>query len=304
MFLKIIKLSSVALFLVAFSAQAARVVQSKNGKVLIDLDGAEVAVDQDLFLLNTQNKKVALVKILQVKNGKAIAAVTKGKADGTETLQLPLTTTKSSAVTEEASTPTARADKNDKKVFYRSESKKASVVLSLMSNSMTTKQADGTLPSPNVEDVGMKGSTFGITGVLDWPVGRQVSLRGTAGYEPFKAAGTATYRSCDSLNSFECTANINYLSGGGYLRYDFMKAQVLFWVAAGGTIKFPMSKTTTALKQDDIKMTMTYGASAGLDYFINPKYFVPVSLEQQYFLKSDTVDANIMMLRAGFGMAL
>lgn len=297
--MQIIKLWWVAIFILGTSAQAARVIQSKNGKVMIDLEGDSVAANQSLFLLNAQNKKVALVKILQVKNGKAVAIITKGKSNGSEIVQ---TGGNTSAGNDESSY--SAGSRNDKKAMYRAETKKASVVVNLMSNSMTTRQADDTLPTPNVEDVAMKGSSFGVTGVLDWPIGHQFSLRGTLGYEPFKAAGTAVRPSCGGATTTDCNADITYLSGGGFVRYDFMKAPLIFWVAGGGTLKFPMSKSTTALNPSDIKMTMTYGAAVGVDYFINPKYFVPVSIEQQYFLKSDTVDANIMILRGGFGMAL
>ncbi len=299
MFLRIIKFSFAICALTMTTAQAARVIQSKNNKVLLDLEGATVTVGQDLFLLNAQNKRVALVKISQTKNGKAIGEITKGKSDGTEIVQINSGT---AAPTQDAYAPAKSSAKS--KTFYRGETNKASVVLSLMNNKMTTKQADGTLPVANTEDVGMKGSTIGITGVLDWYLQNNFSLRGTAGYEPFKATGAARFRSCDNLQSFDCTADISYLSGGGFIRYDFTKENILFWTALGGTLKFPMTKKTTALKMEDIKMTMTYGAALGVDYFLNPKYFIPISLEYQTFLKSDTVDANIIMLRAGYGMAL
>ncbi|MBC7419503.1 MAG: hypothetical protein H7328_02130 [Bdellovibrio sp.] len=305
MFLKTIKFSLVISSLLAVTqAQAARVIQSKNNKVMIELDGAQVSIGQDLFLLNAQNKKVGLIKILQIKNDKAVASLTKGKSDGTETVQISTAPSAAVSPIQAATIPTVKPSAQNVKPFYRAETKKASIVLSMMSNSMTTKQADATMPTPNVEDVAMKGATFGITGALDWPIVNKFSLRGTAGYEPFKATGTAKFKSCDNLQSFDCTADITYLSGGGYIRYDFTKEHILFWTALGATLKYPVSKNTTALKMEDIKLTMTYGGALGLDYFVNLKYFVPVSLEYQAFLKSDTVDANIIILRAGFGMAL
>lgn len=274
--------------------QAAKVIQSKNDKVLIDLEGENASPNQNAVLINSENKRVAIVQILQVKNGKAIATVTKGQTQGNETVTLivPKSADTSAAAPAETSSPNQ---------VYRTNSKKMSVLLSMMSNTMSTKQSDGGSPTPLTEDVGMKDSTFGITGAVDWPVSPVFILRGTLGYEPFKASGTASSNKCDNLSSTSCTADISYLSAGGYARYDFTKSRAQFWGGLGGTLKFPISKTSTALKQDDIKMTMTYGLAGGIDFFLSNKTFVPVSIEQQFFLKSDTVSASIMMIRVGYG---
>lgn len=278
----------------SFQANAAKVVQAKNGKVLIDLEGETANPNQNAVLINAENKKVAIVQISQVKNGKAIGSVTKGQAQGNEKVTL---------IVPKGTSDAAVAESASGNQVYRTTSKKMSVVLSLMSNSMTTKQSDGVQPTPTTEDVNMKGSTFGVTGAIDWPFTSSLVLRGTLGYEPFKTTGTSTGLMCDGSTSTNCTADITYLSAGGYARFDFTKSKTQFWAALGGTLKFPMSKSTTALKQDDIKMTMTYGAAGGLDFFLSNKTFIPVSLEQQFFLKSDTVSASIMMIRVGYGQA-
>lgn len=281
-------------FTLTFSAQAAKVLQAKNGKVLIDLEGEKADPNQNAVLINAENKKVAIILISQVKNGKAIGTVTKGQAQGNE---------KVTFITAKTAGSSAGSSSEGGNQVYRTNSKKMSVIVSLMSNVMTTKQADSASPTPNTEDVGMKGSTFGVTGVLDWPVGSSFVLRGTFGYEPFKATGTASTNKCDLGNSANCSADISYLSAGGYARLNFTKSRTQFWGALGGTLKFPISKSTTALKQEDIKMTMTYGLAGGMDFFLSNKTFIPVSIEQQWFLKSDTVSASILMLRFGYGQA-
>jgi hypothetical protein len=289
----------IALF-ISSQAFSAKVIQAKNGKIMIDLEGETAAVNQNIILLNDQNKKVAIAQINQVKNGKAIATVTKGQAQGNEKVSFGSAKSKTSSNT--SNTQQSKSS-NETNQVYRTGSKKMSVVVSLMSNTMTTKQSDGVQPTPSTEDVGMKGSTVGVTGVLDWPVIPSISLRGTLGYEPFKTAGTATIQACDNAQSKDCTAEISYLSAGGYLRYDLTNSQTQFWGAAGGSLKFPLGKTTTALKSDDIKMTMTYALALGLDFFLNNKTFIPFSIEQQLFLKSDTVTAGITFLRVGYGLA-
>ncbi|MBC7742369.1 MAG: hypothetical protein H7061_09235, partial [Bdellovibrionaceae bacterium] len=56
MFTQIIKLSLMSLLIVGTSAEAARVVQSKNNKVMIDLEGEEATPQQDISLYNAKNK--------------------------------------------------------------------------------------------------------------------------------------------------------------------------------------------------------------------------------------------------------
>jgi hypothetical protein len=172
-----------------------------------------------------------------------------------------------------------------------------------MMNSMTAKEADGSSPTPNVEDVSMKGTSLGVTGVLDQPISNWFTLRGTAGYEPFKATGTATFLSCSGTTN--CTAEMGYLSIGGYARFEIYRANALMiWGGLGGDMKYPISKSTSALKSDDLKLTATYGGAIGADYFISNKNFIPFSIEQQIFMPSDTVKANALVVRVGYGHAL
>jgi opacity protein-like surface antigen len=117
------------------------------------------------------------------------------------------------------------------------------------------------------------------------------------------AKGTSTLLACNNLTSTDCNANINYLSAGGYARFNLTKSRFQAWVAAGGTGKFPISKTTTALRSDDIKMTMTFALGGGFDYYLSNKTFIPASLEYQLFQSSETVSANIILIRAGYGWA-
>lgn len=283
---------------------AAKIIQSKNGKIMIDLEGESASPNQTISLLNAQNKKVAIGKITQVKNGKAVATILKGKSDGSEKVSLGGAGSSTGSASSNAENNSSQDNQNGSSTptVFRTNAKKASVVVTVLSNAMVTKQADGTSPTPLVEDVDMKGNSFGITGIVDWPVMNSVDLRGTLGYEPFSATGTAVNNSCDGATSKICTAEISYISAGGFLRYDFTKSRSQIWAAAGATLKLPLGKTTTALNPDDIKMTMTYGASFGLDYFLTGTTFIPASFEYQMFLKSDTVSASIMILRAGYGM--
>lgn len=292
------KIYSLLLFILFFSVEshAIKIIQIKGNKVLLDLEEEPVSVDQKLYLLNSNNKKIAIVSIIESKKGRAVAILNKGNLNDATSVALI-----TSAIN--SKTPTAKLEpkQSETEQILRFNDIKFSAMLTVALNSMNTKQADGSQPVPNQEDVALSGTAIGVTGAVDYPFYSSLILKGTLGIEPFNASGTSNYLSCNRLTSTDCSAEINYLSAGGYIRIDLTRSYTTIWMAAGGTTKFPISKTTTALKSDDIGMTFTIAGAIGLDQYIDNKNFIPVSLEYQLFQSSDTVSANIIMLRAGYG---
>lgn len=281
--------------------EAAVVTQSKNGKVLIDNQRDEVEVSQEYYLLNFEKKKVAVVRISVVKNDKSIAFIVKGQSDGTESLLL-----KSEASTTDK-IPTFRENTTNVETkptnAYRLTQKKLSVLLNLMTSSMTALEADSQPPNPQVENVQMTGTSIGITAAYDIPLRSWFEFRGTLGFEPFTVSGTSMITGCDSATSRDCNADISYLSAGAYARFDIYKSRTSIWLAVGTIGKFPIAKKSTALKTDDLKLAGAYSFAAGLEYFMSNKIFIPFSIEQQYFISTETVKANQLSIRSGLGIA-
>lgn len=289
--------------IISFNSQAIEIKQTKENKILLDLEDDTVEPDQKLYLLNASGKKIGIAQVIQVKNGKAIAIINKGTSRGATVVEIadgPIATNPDPDEDNSSSKKNKPLSSNN---IYRLNSTKMSALLTLSMNSMNTKQTDGTLPTPNQETVPLAGTSFGITGAIDYPFKNILILRGTLGYEPFNASGSSNFLSCDNLTSRDCNANIQYISGGGYVRFNLTKSKNLFWAGLGMNGKFPLSKSTTALKSDDIKFTMTYALGFGLDYYTSNKTYLPFSFDYQIFLNSDTVSANIIMLRGGYGWA-
>lgn len=303
--MKIFNLIPTMVFILFFSSitSAIQIMQTKGDKVLLNLEGEVVTINQKVFLLNAANKKIALATITQFKNDRAIAQINKGKPEGATSVQI----VKSTSTAMPTPSPTNSTNGSETQAGtnepYRLRGLKISGLFNLAMNNMTVKQSDGTLPVPNQEDVMMNGMSFGASGAIDYPLMTWLTLRGTLGYEPFTATGTSRYLSCDSLTSTNCNATMQYLAAGGYARYDFTDSKFLIWAGLGGTIKFPIGKSSTALRTDDIKMTFTMALAGGMDYYISNKNFIPVSLEYQLFQSSSTVSASIMLIRAGYGWA-
>ncbi|MEK6627572.1 MAG: hypothetical protein AABY53_03010 [Bdellovibrionota bacterium] len=288
------KIFNCALFVVLLSVQAwaIEIVKVKDNKVLLDLEDATAAVNQKIYLLNSKGKKIAIATLIQVKGTRAIALINKGNANDAKSVQLVAASSSNAENTEEAAGSEP----------YRLSGMKYSVLGNILINNMSTKQADSFIP-PNQENVALKGNSFGVTGAIDYSFKDLFIMRGTLGYEPFEVSGTSNFLSCNNLTSTTCTASIQYLSAGGYLRYNLTHSKLQWWIGGGGTGKFPIAKSTTALVAGDVKFTVTFAFAGGADYYTSNKNFIPLSLEYQLFQSSDTVTANILMLRAGYGWA-
>ncbi len=275
-------------------AYAVSILQVKNNRVLLSMDGEKLEVGQSVTLNDTDGKEVAKAIITQAKGEKAIATIKSGKADGSETVVVGNGGT-STPVAEEEISPDSYAKKSKNP---RLNGKKLAVVLTASINNMSTKQSDLAL---NIEDVKLAGTGIGIAATMDYPLNTWLILRGTLGYEPFVASGSGNFLICDSKTSRDCTVNINYLSAGGFARVNLTKSKFQLWAGAGGSAKFPISKSSTALVDSDIKLTITFAAAGGADWFISNSSFVPLNLEFQMFQPSDTVTANQILLRGGYG---
>lgn len=315
------KLSPLGVFLVAFTlwfthnlSEAASISQIKNGKALINLEGTQVAPNQEFYTVNASNKRTSLVRILQIRGDRAVGMVLKGNARAGDTLQAKSGGSSAGGANSGSSAlggSTSPMPTYDRSANYGSRNSgkatgkqvsskvRGAVLLNMMMNDMSAVESD---ISGQQETVAMKGSTFGLTGSLDYPIGKTFTLRATAGYEPFSVTGNGSLYSCDNQTSMECMANITYLAAGGYLRYDIMKDPGLLWVAGGGTMRMPMGKASTALNEADIAMTATFGIAFGYDILLKNKAFIPLSFEYQMFMPSETVKTSFMSLRGGYGI--
>lgn len=292
-------LSALVVLLFACSSFAASITQIKNGKALITTDGEEIAVGSEYFALNGDGKKVALLKISAVKNGKAIGHITKGNAEVGFTLQAKgasasAASSKSEAPVSDASTPAGKR--------YRWDRTHLGLSFKYMMDSISAKEKDNTFP-PNYATADMKGNNFGVNGFMDFPYQDWLSFRIFGGFEILKVNGKIGIYGCKSSTSLECDVDINYLAIGGLARYTFNSDSMQYWIGAGAQLKQPLTKKSTALKEENIQMANSIVIAGGLDYHLNSKSFIPVSLELYKSLNtSDTVPKiEQMAFQIGWG---
>jgi hypothetical protein len=276
--------------LMTAGAFAGTVTQAKGNKVLIDFSGESVSVGERYFLLNSSNKKAAIIQITQVKNQKALGTVQKGKAGAGFSTQLigGGSSGGGSSASSSSSGP------------IRLDQMRISGQFKYLMNKISAKQQD-TLS--NQETVAMTGSNFALYGVGEMPMSF-FTLRASAGYEILDVKGTGLYLSCAGRTSTDCNVQVNYLGLGAMARFDITKSSFNSWAGAGFTMKYPMTKKSTALDVGGLSFANTIVAALGVDYYFSNKSFFPISFEYHLSTnKSDTVPIiDQMGLSLGYGM--
>jgi outer membrane protein W len=115
----------------------------------------------------------------------------------------------------------------------------------------------------------------------------------------FNVTGAAK---CADLNSQTCDAKIMYWSFDFIGRYVFSNGNIRPWAGAGLGLLFPVSKSATALQASSVATTNVMMVTGGVDWFVNPNLYIPVSVEYGILPKSDEVEANWISLRIGLAV--
>lgn len=281
-------------------AWSATISQVKGTRALIDLEGAETAAGDEFFALNNGKKKVAILRIRQVKDNKAVADILQGKVDIGFSLQA-----KATSKTESKTSSTPRSEDDSSSVastrdtsFSRTLKPSYGILGEYMMNSMQVAVKDAL----NQKDtVSMSGSSFGVGGFYEYILTRDISLRLLGAIEQFNVAGTSTIPGCDSKTSQNCDAKIMYASAYGLGKYYFWQSRYRFWAGAGGGFLMAVSKSSTALDAGAISTNQVLTLAVGADWQLSRKTYIPVSLEYNYFPPSETVKATGISIKAGYG---
>ncbi len=310
---RIIFAFSLILFLQS-SGFAATITQVKNQKALINLDGDEAAEGDEFFLINPAGKKVAVIRIKQVKNGKALADILKGKADVGFTLRAKASSgagavaaSRSAEAEETKPTDTAAPSeeessrKSNRDTGYLRNLKDSYGVLGeyLLNTMSVAVKNTVTVPNPT-DTVSLKGSSFGAGGFYDYIATSDIAIQVSALLEQVNASGQSKILGCDKGLSYDCSVNITYGSFYGMGKYYLTQSRYRIWGGVGGGFLLALSKSATALNESQIATNQIVTVAIGTDIQMSRKNYIPVTLQYNYFPPSDTVKASSIVLKAGW----
>lgn len=308
-----------ALALLAFSlTSAAAVVTSVKGdKALINLEGSETVVGEEFYLVNpTTNKKKAIIRIKQIKQGRAVADVVKGKAENGFTLQLKMDSAAGHKAAEEEEAAPAASSSHKKSPYATASGTRSAaspqylkfakdswgIMAEYMNDTMIASHSwVPTTGIPINATAHMTGSGFGVGGFYDYAYSNEIIFEGLGAIEQFNVAGASSQMSAGDCN---CNAKIQYLSGYGIAKYNFTEGHYRAWVGAGGGLLMTMSQSSNILVSGSTSVNETYLIEVGVDIQLSRKNYIPLALQYEAFPASPSVNANMITLKAGWAWNL
>ncbi len=264
---------------------AAEVTKVKGGSALIDLKGDSASAGDQFFALSSDGKKRGILQITKVKGDKAIAKITKGKAEAGMTLQARSGGggNASKGRSKHTAQPTGRS-------YWGG-------VLGLAMDSMKVRVTN---PITKVAaDAALSGTSFSAKGLFDYELFPQIWFRGLGGLESFSARGSSI---CGTSGTDACNASIYYIAADFLGRYVFSEGNYRPWLGGGMSLMFPASKSASALDSGSISNTSVILISGGLDWFLSPTMYIPISIEYGLLPKSNEVEASWIEVRAGLAV--
>lgn len=296
------------IFLFSSSVFAGTVMQVKNNRALIRLDGDRVNVGQRVVVVDASGTETAVLTIRAVKDGRAIGQVIRGSAVAGQKTQAS-TSSSASPVKKSGGSSSSQAQRSSRSTPTKPSSKKIRasdkrlfVQGRMLMNSISAKQKNADSP-PMEETVDMSGSNFGVSLGMDFPLSDAFAIRASGGYEMLNVSGDLNILGCKGQTSSLCDVSINYLTVSAALKAQKIYSDMILWGGVGATIKQPISKASTALNEDNIQMANSIFGTFGLDYFLSSTNFIPAALEYHHSLNtSDTVPKiNQIAVSVGYG---
>lgn len=273
-------------FIFSTHIHAQTVISIKNGKVLIDAGSVELSPGDPIITLDSENKRRSILKIRQVKGTKATADIVKGQPAAGHTFIKP----------KKSNSRRAKNDTDDSTNAALKRNQAYGYTGSLAMNSMKIPNFQR---SPNTYSLDMSGTNFGVGGFYDYNLNELFSARAHATLEMFDIKGSSG--DCANPNVPECSVKFTQLGAYGTINYQFSPAPYRFWVGGGGGLFVYLSKDSAVLDTDKFFFNSMLMGALGLDYSLDRRTFIPISLEYQ-IIPDKEAEVTAIVLRAGWGM--
>ena len=259
----------------SYSADSAVILKIKGRKALIDLEGVQVEKGDKFDALNLYGKALGLLEIKQVKRGKAVAVLLKGKM-GINWILEPSAQSSHSFVTEEEYDPvgvksnTSKASRGSTASFLKKSnlvSNGAGLLVGIHFNSVAVS-AD-----KSVSGNGLQGAFF-----ADFFIINPLAVRLMMGYQQLVATGS----NCGLSN---CELLIHYPGAGVLLRGVFL-THLMFqpWLGGGGFLFWPLVDKKANLGVDEQSFSGFHGAltaALGVDIHFSG-FYIPLQISANW----------------------
>lgn len=271
----ILKISVLSVLLLvpdfAFSASVTKV----NGKkALIQLDGLEAGPGTELFALNAEQKRKALIRLTQVKGDKAIGDIVQGAAQPGMVVIIKGTP----ALVPSYSDAPAGSKSRGAVVGRYKQGFGLNAGLAMSSMSFTAKRNSAQA------DISMTGQSFNLKALYDYQLSKNFTFRGATGLETLNvSAGVPAEAQTFCGDTATCSLSINYLTFEGSAQFNLTNSGTRFWLGGGFAFLLAMGKNTNISTLEVAGTNQLLLLSTGVDIGLGPKNYIPITLEYGLF---------------------
>jgi len=301
----ILSISVFFLLIQSYASTVEKVASGKNGlpdRVQLQLD-QPVQVGQKIYLVNADQKKVAIIEIQKVSSDqrKALAQVLKGKASVGLSLLVPSAATNarvqntsvknSGSASKSISDATAESksvSKSSGKIYYGG-------LVGVSMNTLKTKIAQYSNSTP--EAATLSGMGFNLKALVDYKILPDWTVTAVSGLDQFVAKGNITNFYCNNGSSQSCTVDIMYLSAEAFVKYNLLADQA--WVGLGYGLFLPLSYSMNIPSLSKPGLQNTVFISTGYNLKLSNKMVFPFNLHYGLDLVDPSVETSSILIQTG-----
>ncbi len=287
--MKLLRIGSAFLFLFCslFAQAEITVIKAEKGKAVIQFDSSESLKKGDKVRA-TDGANEALIIVSKVKGNKGVGKVKTGEAKkGMKATKMDSSKTKSTTA------KTSRESEGLGAAFLGKKKLRWGAFAGINMSTMQVKLTSGA--TTNTAD--MTGTSFGLKGFGEIPVGSNLWIRGGLGYEMIDVKGTITDPLCQ-VNTTACVAQLPFMEIDGIGGWNFFTGKFKMNAFGGAGLLFPMSPVTNALDTGSIKQSASIKFGVGMSF--GRKIAYPVELEYNMLPASADVKTSFIQIRGGF----
>lgn len=267
--------------------QAAYVTKKKGDKVLINLEEDTINIDDRFYLINSENRPVAAIKILAIKNKEAVGIILKGNAEGNEKLK-PI---------EKSSTQDLDKKESNAKFVKNKRNQKISVLGTYVFSAVSANVSDNT----NAETLTTTGKGIGLSINYELYRWKKISFDGLIRYYSQDSKGESSLTACDNYTSTTCSTKISYVDLGISTKLHFENNNWDYYGGINLSLKNPINKSSTMVNNDQIKSGTGIGIQIGIYYRLSSSFYVPFEFEQVIQSKIGEASLNTSLFSLGVG---
>lgn len=282
------------------SSFAASVSQVKGNKALLQLQGLGIQPGTELYAINSEQKRKALLRVTQVKGDQAVADI----VQGTAAAGMMIIIKASAGAPPTAAQPYGSGGSyagnrygQPAKTYKKGYGVLAGVAMSTMSVTVKTNT------NPTGENLSLKGTSFNAKGFFDYDLSKMFTIRGAAGLETLNVSGTSAndaFGNNSCSNASGCTLAINYLDLEAQAQLNLMNDKHRLWIGAGFEFLMAMSKgnNISNLEANSTNQLVTLGA--GFDLRLSNTMYIPLVAEYGLFPFAG-INLSALYFRGGIG---